>query len=785
MSIKQTAENLSTFGLVCVPLKQGTKYPAIKEWEQLEETPLGDFKATTKGLGIVCGKVSNVFCFDIDNMDNWNKLQATGVDMTVFDETPCTKTPSGGLHYYFQYDEEILTTTNCMDIENMKSGFDIRSDKSQVVAPPSTYYASKPDKKQFEGVLYKWHLDFEDCEAQICPDWLKRLLTKKDKIKVIDDKFVIVSNEREDNVEVDFEAMDKISNVTNKSDYKTLTFEQVSEIVNNLDTDRFSNYDDWCHLLWSIARWAEENEVDEDDVIDMLDEYSQNCEGYKSHRDVAKKYNEAFKGQQREKKFTIGTVIHWLKQDNPSVLSNLFKEQQSEALKTIEMKEFDLRDKYVWVDFYNEHTTKTFESREAMVDSVRNNICRVLALVMKSKSFFLKKDTVTSISSIDKLAGVLNFTLTYQTEKVDKRTKDKKLKKVIEAVKLNELIDYDRVMKPYEDVGCYPDKDVKQCPDKHYNIWSGFIAEQVEVDESKIGRVKYILKELWASGDDKLYKYLLSWFRFCVANPAEMTKVALFLFSKEGAGKGTIVDFFQQYVLGRELSFQFTGIDQVIEKHQTNIKGKKLIYVNEMGSTKEMFLSNFDKIKPIITDPIISENPKNGCIVSVDNITNVIMSTNHKNSIHISENDRRYTCVEISDAKCNDKEFWAETMKLIMNQDTGNHFYSWLLTLDPSDLPNPKVVFKTQLREEIIEISRDNVLDFAEWFLGEEQAKEEEEKLNTISGSMLYSEYKLWCSNNGVRCKCNKLFGMAIKTVLPCKKDSAGRKSYNLCVNNA
>ena len=41
---------------------------------------------------------------------------------------------------------------------------------------------------------------------------------------------------------------------------------------------------------------------------------------------------------------------------------------------------------------------------------------------------------------------------------------------------------------------------------------NGNLFYEVEVDESKIGRVKYILKELWASGDDKLYKYLLSYY---------------------------------------------------------------------------------------------------------------------------------------------------------------------------------------------------------------------------------------------------------------------------------
>ena len=41
-----------------------------------------------------------------------------------------------------------------------------------------------------------------------------------------------------------------------------------------MNKDRFGEccYDDWCHLLWAVARWADDVDQDEDETVEMLDD---------------------------------------------------------------------------------------------------------------------------------------------------------------------------------------------------------------------------------------------------------------------------------------------------------------------------------------------------------------------------------------------------------------------------------------------------------------------------------------------------------------------------------
>lgn len=813
VTLTQEARALEKHGVVCVPLMPGRKAPAVREWEKLEKTPWKAFGAATKGFGIVCGKASSVVCVDIDNVEVWKQLvQDVGNDEDL-ENTPTVETPSGGLHYYFSYDPEITTATNAIEMfengKKIEGVVDVRGDKGQVVAPPSVYYASKDSKKRFNGKRYKWVKSFEQCKPKECPFWLKSLLTKQIKINKSEYGFQVDLPEppriipREDNLSelgkpeqttteqavpadqtesidsIDWEAIADNGEYTNSGEKRTLSIEQISKVVNNLNTSRFSNYDTWCKLLWAVARWQDASGADEDIVLDLLDDYCKRCENYGSRRDVEKKYNEAFKRNGQASKVSIGTLIHWLKEDNFQMYCEIF---EIGKLRTTEVKMIDRRDPYCWVDFVKDLKDKVWANKQELDNFMKANVSRVLAMIQKEKGFYIKKDSCVGgmFSYVEQLKGVINPDIRVAGEKIDKRTKDKKPVKCIEIITLSDYLRETNILTEYADIGCYPDTTVVPCPPNFYNIWEGFKAQTVDkVDESKIADIQYILKELWASGDEALYKYILAWLRFVVANPAEMTKVALFLYSEEGAGKGTFIDFFMLYVLGLGISHSYTGIEEVVEKHNTNKKGKKLAYINEMGSTRDQFINNFDKIKTLITDPIVSENPKGRAIIQVDNITNVIMSTNHKNSLYIPrETDRRYTCIEVSDAKVGPehKDWWGKVIKNIMNQECGNHFYTWLLSLDPTELPNPRVVFKTKLRDEIIALSRDNVLTFADWFLNEQSNKEADEKITEIRSSDLFSEYQNWCSNNGERAKSNR--GMTLVISQKFKKEVRRDASY-------
>ena len=371
-----------------------------------------------------------------------------------------------------------------------------------------------------------------------------------------------------------------------------LTLEELTEVVNALKTDRFKDYNEWCHLLWIVTRYCDKMNYDPDDAWELLEDFCKTCEGWQKGA-VRKKMNEANKFSDTKQIKKMGTVLMWLKEDNKEVFNKYVKSKITQIKTTV--SEFDKMNPYVWIDFREEHDGIVFPSRAELDNSIRTKINLVLARISEGKGIFLKKDAIDTISSIS------NLMVCYESKEG--------------KVQQTELLEYMKRMMPpplklYSKMGCFPLKE--SCPRGVYNVWYGIKAQEVkEVDEEKIKPFLYILKTLWANDDERVYKYLIAWFRMAICEPEKMIRVALFLYSKkEGTGKGRIVDFITDYVLGPAVCHIFTGMDQVLTEHNTNIAGKKIICINEMAATKKEFLSNFDKLKPIISDKYISDSLK-------------------------------------------------------------------------------------------------------------------------------------------------------------------------------
>jgi len=539
-----------------------------------------------------------------------------------------------------------------------------------------------------------------------------------------------------------------------EGDEIVLTFEELTEVVNSLNNERFKSYNEWCHLLWIITRYCDKMNYDPDDTWELLEEFSKKSEGWQKGA-VRKKMNEAHKITDHKQIKKMGTLLMWLKEDNKTIFNKYIKSKTTD--KTT-IKEFDKMNPYIWLNFKQDHD-RIFPSKAELDISIRTKLNLVLARISAGSGVYLKKDAVDTISSIDSL-GDENFYIKYEDEKG--KIKRERLLKYAELMETNPL-------KSYSKMGCFPLKE--SCPYGVYNLWYGIKAQEVkEVDEEKIKNILSILRMLWANNDDNVYKYIIAWLRMAICEPEKMTRVALFLYSaREGTGKGTIVDFLTDYVLGPALCHSFTGMSQVLTEHNTNIAGKKLICINEMAPKdgKREFIANFDKLKPIITDKYITENPKYGQITQVENIVNVIACTNNKNSIYAKRGNRRFTCLEVSDKMAGRDDFWDEFARKNKNQETGDHFYTWLLRQDKAQLPNPSLVCETKLRKEIMEISQDNAESFLDVIQKQDgkdvdtfgpqtleiydlsRKRSDKDGLYYIKCSDMYNIYKSYCNEIG------------------------------------
>lgn len=149
-------------GWSILPIKNGTKIPAISSWKkyQTQHATEAEVKAwlmidPDMGWALVCGKVSGVIAVDVDAKNG-------GIETAKTLNLPATlvsNTGGGGNHYLYKWRQNLVAPK-----VGIYTGIDVRSDASYIVLP-ETVHAS--------GNKYEWALD-EDTPLADAPSWLEK-----------------------------------------------------------------------------------------------------------------------------------------------------------------------------------------------------------------------------------------------------------------------------------------------------------------------------------------------------------------------------------------------------------------------------------------------------------------------------------------------------------------------------------------------------------------------------------------------------------------------------------
>lgn len=141
----ENALKYSEFGLKVIPVLG--KIPAVHGWRKLatnDPQKLAElFKVKHTGIGLATGKSSMITVIDIDTKNGVNGFQTLenlGIELP---STVTVNTPTGGKHFYFQYDGRLC---NVISAFFTSSGVDIKNDGGYVVMP----YSLHPDGGEYE-----------------------------------------------------------------------------------------------------------------------------------------------------------------------------------------------------------------------------------------------------------------------------------------------------------------------------------------------------------------------------------------------------------------------------------------------------------------------------------------------------------------------------------------------------------------------------------------------------------------------------------------------------------
>jgi hypothetical protein len=344
-------------------------------------------------------------------------------------------------------------------------------------------------------------------------------------------------------------------------------------------------------------------------------------------------------------------------------------------------------------------------------------------------------------------------------------------------------VSLEKLIKNKQLINCYNECTFKPYNDDNinFNMWKGIKAVKVDNISDDTLKIINFMKEVWCNNNELHFNYIISWLKNVICKGIKTKKCVVLYSNKQQVGKGIIINWILDYVIGRTHSKQITGIDSLVCRFNQDLMNKILINVDELSSLdRKAYSASFDILKNKITEPYINIEIKGGRKFEYPDYCNYIFTTNHINSIKIEENDKRYVIFEVNDKYVDDQKYFKS---LQLNQDTANEFYSYLYQFTEISLYTS---INSEIKNDMIELS----LTSSQLFLKE--IKENNYNINVeidkddnklMKSSVLYSNYISWCNdNNEKNIQNHTRFGKECKKILKFirKKDSI---YYNLIFN--
>jgi hypothetical protein len=295
----------------------------------------------------------------------------------------------------------------------------------------------------------------------------------------------------------------------------------------------------------------------------------------------------------------------------------------------------------------------------------------------------------------------------------------------------------------------YDDK-LNMCPKMKYEYFKYDYEEDVNKPlKVKVNIMLNYIKEVLANGSDDVYKYILQWLSHMVKG--NKNDSILYLKSKQGFGKSTLLEFMREFVIGDDLSLE-TGSGPIVSNFNAILGGKLFVYFEELETFSiAQWMAISSRLKRYATSSTITLEDKNIKAYTTKNIMNIIVASN--NDAIMDDDGRRYMILDIATHRqvipnCNtprneeNKKFWND-IRSCFNEEVGKAFYSYLIEVDTSDY-RPQNFPITQNKLD----SYAKRMESHELFLKFNYVLRRGELKTTVGE--IYEEYVAYCRGNGI-----------------------------------
>jgi putative DNA primase/helicase len=284
------------------------------------------------------------------------------------------------------------------------------------------------------------------------------------------------------------------------------------------------------------------------------------------------------------------------------------------------------------------------------------------------------------------------------------------------------------------------------------NLWGGWPTKPKAGVCDKLIALLYHM----CSGEDNAsdaVKWVIKWFAYPIQHPGAKMRTCLVIHGPQGTGKNLFCEVIMA-IYGRYGRI----IDQAAVEDKFNDCFSAILFMiaDETIARSDLYHVK-NKIKGLITGVKIRINPKNRASYEENNHVNIVFLSNERVPVLIEEGDRRHFVIWTPEKK--EAAFYTDVSHEIDNGGI-EALHDWLLNIDLGDFDEHTKPPMTVAKEELLALSKDNVLRFYDdWVAGEFNWTSDDTgdelfmtSCNTpVMTDDLYELYKTWCNRQGVR----------------------------------
>lgn len=268
------------------------------------------------------------------------------------------------------------------------------------------------------------------------------------------------------------------------------------------------------------------------------------------------------------------------------------------------------------------------------------------------------------------------------------------------------------------------------------NLWQGWAVTPMPGDWSLM---RELIENVLCAGNREHAEYVLRWIAFMVQKPGVQPQTAIAFRGNEGTGKSTLGRMLMR-LAGRH-GITVSSPKQLAGNFNAHLRNAVFVFADEAlwPGNKE----NEGTLKQLVTEPVISFEPKGKDVVLGRNLVHLMLASNEEWVVPAGKDARRFAVFDVSDARRNDHGFF-DRLNRQMDEGGLAAMLHDLLAMDLAgwhparNVPQTRALADQKLHSldpaskfwmEVLERGSVGLIEEAEWLAGPITLKDERQRL--------------------------------------------------------